>query len=158
VVAADGARVQDALAHREDLRRVDRLDQVAVDVAAQGRFHQALFFALGDHHHGNALIVFLDFLEGAQAVLAGHLFVEQDQVVGLGLDHGDGVVAVGRLFHHVAVLFHEHDVGPEELDFVIDPEQAFSVGGHGFFLMVFSGARGRTISNWVPTSFWLFST
>jgi hypothetical protein len=56
------------------------------------------------------------------------------------------------------MLLHEHDMGAEELDLVVDPKEAFTGSAHVFFLEVLSGARGRTISNCVPTSFWLFST
>ena len=102
-VTQSGAFEQ-ALAGQQDLAGVDGLGEVVADLAAEGFFHQVLFLALGDHHHGQVGRGLFDFGERLKAAHAGHLLVEQHHVEAALLDLFDGVGAVGNAGDGVAFV------------------------------------------------------
>jgi hypothetical protein len=63
-------------------------------------------------------------LQHLEPTLARHLLVEQDQVVGAAPQERHRVVAVRDGVHRVAALLQEEHVRPEQLDLVVDPEDA----------------------------------
>ena len=127
VRASDAARVQQPLDREQDLLRVDRLDEVVRDVAADGVLHDVLLLGLGDHHDRHLGPVRLDLLERVEPAQAGHLLVQKDDVVARVLGAVDGVGAVGDRLDLVALGLEKEDVGLEKVDLVVGPEDA----GHG---------------------------
>ena len=83
--------------HREDLARIDRLDQVVGDLGADGVLERGRLLALGHHDHRHRVVDRADGLEQLQPPAARHLLVEQHDAVGLALQQHQRVVAVGGL-------------------------------------------------------------
>ncbi len=69
------------LQRKQDLVRVHRLDQVIVDLAADGLLHDVLLLALGDHDHGHRGVAVLDPVQRFQPAEPGHVLVQEDDVV-----------------------------------------------------------------------------
>ena len=93
---ADPVAVEQPGHHREDLPRVDRLDQIVGDVGADGVLERLGLLALGHHHDRHAVVDGPDGAEQLQPPPARHLLVEQHDAVGLALEQHQRVVAVGR--------------------------------------------------------------
>ena len=139
---ADPVAVEQPGDHREDLARVDRLDQVVGDLGADGVLEGLGLLALGHHHHRHAVVDGPDGAEQLQPPPAGHLLVEQDHAVGLALEQDQRVVAVGGGLHGEALLLEKEDVGREALDLVVHPENALGTGHGG--KIAGGGRRRRT--------------
>ena len=129
----DALPVENALDGEQHLVRMHRLDEVIRDFRADGVFHDRLFLAFRDHDHGQTRIQVFDAAQGRDAVHAGHLLVEKDQVEGLGRKQSEGIHPVGDGRHGEAFPFQEKDMRTQLVDFVVSPED---VGHEGFRLSV----------------------
>ena len=117
------ALVDVLLERKQDLRGVYGLDEVVGDLGPDGLLHDVLLLALGDHDHGCRGGDFLDAAQCLEPAQPGHVLVEQDEVEG-GLGAAvEGIVAVRYGLHLVAFLLEEEDVGLQELNLVVHPEQ-----------------------------------
>ena len=115
---------------REDLARVDRLDEVVGDLGAQGVLEGLGLLALRHHDHGHGLVHGPDGAEELEPTPAGHLLIEQDDAIGLALEHDEGIVTMGTGVDGESLFLEEHDVRGEGLDLVVDPEDGAGAG-HG---------------------------
>ena len=115
---------------RQDLPRVDRLDQVVGDLGADGVLERLGLLALGHHHHRHGVVEGPDGAEQLEAAAAGHLLVEQHHAVGLPLQQHERVVAVRGGLDGESLLLEEQDVRREALDLIVDPQDALGTG-HG---------------------------
>ena len=130
------------LDRQEHLVRIDGLDEVVGDFRADGFVHDVLFFGLGDHHDGGRGGVFLDPGEGFESGHPGHHFVEDDEVEGFLLHHLDGVVAVVAGFDFVSFVLQKQEVGFQEFDLIVYPQNPYV--GHVFlFCRVLFYSVGR---------------
>ena len=125
---ADPVAVEQPGHHREDLARVDRLDQVVGDVGADRVLERLRLLALGHHDDRHPVVDGTDGPEQLEPAAAGHLFVEQDHPIRLPLQQHQGVVAVGGGLHREALFLQEQDVGREALDLVVHPQDASGAG------------------------------
>ena len=117
----------DVLLQRQQyLVGVDGLNQVVGYLRADGLLHDVLLLALGDHHygHGRRHAALLDARQRLQAAQARHVLVKQHQVEGLLAAEVDGVGSVGSLHHLVAFLLQKQDVGAQQLNLVVNPQQS----------------------------------
>ena len=127
---ADTVAVEQPGHHRQDLPRVDRLDQVVRDVRPDGVLECFRFLALGHHDHRHAVVDGPDGAEQLEPATARHLLVQQHDAVGLPLEQRQGVVAVGAGLDGETLLFQKQDVRREALHLIVDPENGFGPG-HG---------------------------
>ena len=120
----DNLATVDVLLQREqNLVGVDGLDEVVGDFRADGLVHDVLLLALGDHDDGCAGRDLLDEVQRLQPAEAGHVLVEQDEVVGGLAATVDGIAAVRDGVNGVVLAFEEKDVRAQELYFVVYPEK-----------------------------------
>ena len=119
---------------QQDLHRVDRLDEVVGDLAADGLVHDVLFLALGNHDDGHIGLHDFDALQGHKAADTRHVLVEDDEVEDLAAQGIEGVTSVGDRFHLVALVLEEQDVGLQQVDFVVGPQNSFFT--HAFSIVV----------------------
>ena len=90
-----------------------------------------LLLALGHHHDRRGGARLLDRGERFEPAHARHLLVEQDGV-GLGAqDVLNAVGPIGRLYNVIAFGFEHSDVRREQVDLVVDPENARHGQGSG---------------------------
>ena len=115
------------LQREQDLVRVHRLDQVVADLAADGALHDALLFALGDHHDGHGGAIQLDARERFEPAEAWHVLIQEDDVVFLGLGLFHSIEAVVHRVHGIAFLLQEKHVRAQQIDLVVGPKD---VRGH----------------------------
>ena len=111
--------------HRQHLPRRHRLDHVLADVCADGLLERRVFLTLGDHHHGQIGRQLANLFVRGEAAGAGHLLVEQDQVICLATQHFHGVVGVGGRIDVVALVSEQESVRLEQFRLVIHPENRF---------------------------------
>ena len=109
---------------------VDGFDEVVGDFGADGLVHDVLFFGLGDHDDGDVGLLLLDAGECFEAGEAGHVLVEDDEVEVVCGDEVEGVAAVVGGEDVVSFFAEEEEVGFEEVDFVVGPEDAVCVYIH----------------------------
>jgi hypothetical protein len=95
---------------RVDLPRVHRLDEVLAHVGADRLAERRVLLALRHHHDGERRRQLADLAVRLEPPLAGHLLVEQHEVVGPAAEHLDGVVRVEGPLHLVALLSQEQAV------------------------------------------------
>ncbi|CAI8300035.1 MAG: Uncharacterised protein [Flavobacteriia bacterium] len=118
------ALVQILLQAEQELVRIDRFDQVICDLSADGFLHNVFFLALGDHHHRQSGTDLLDLFQGFQTIHSRHVFVQKDQVVGFAAYLIQGVVPVVHCIDCVVFFAKEDQVGFEQFDLIIHPENA----------------------------------
>ena len=122
VLALQASPFGEALDGQQQLAGTDRLDQVVADASAEGVLHDVLLFALGHHDHWHGGPPLLDGAEGVQPCQAGHLLVEQHQVGLRCLQLFQRIGAGAYGIDCITFLFEEEDVGLEEVDLVVGPE------------------------------------
>ncbi len=122
LLAADLRPVEEPREGREDLPRIERLDEVVLDVGAEGLAKRRRIFALGHHDDREARLDLAQVAIGLEPPLAGHLLVEQDDVDRVACKHRHRVVGVGGRQDVVAVVAQKQAVAFEQLRFVVHPE------------------------------------
>ncbi len=120
----DAIALEEPRDHGEDLTGVHRLDEVVVDLDADGLAKRAFIFALRHHDDGHGGIDAADFAEQLEPAFAGHLLVQEHHAVRLPAQEREGIVSVRRLLDGESLLFEEAAVPGEAFDFVIDPQDA----------------------------------
>ena len=119
--------IEDLLEGKQDLVRVQRLDQVIRHLGTDGLLHDVLLLALGDHHAGQVGTLVLDTLQCFEAGQARHVLIEEDDVDDAvavqGLDQGG---AIGEARDLVSLALKEQDVGLQEVDLIVGPEDVGS--------------------------------
>ena len=135
-----------------------RLYEVFVHTAPDRLDHRAILLGLRDHYHTSVRRFALQISENIEPTLAGHLLIEQQEVISLVTRHRKRVVAIRCRIDFVTALTQEHEMGLEELHFVINPKNPFR-NRHGYFYPAGSGsgrlARG---TYWSSTNFTFSST
>ncbi|OLD86774.1 MAG: hypothetical protein AUG85_09150 [Gemmatimonadetes bacterium 13_1_20CM_4_66_11] len=103
---------------------MDRLDEIVVDLDADGVAQQTVIFTLRHHHHGHGRVDRADLRNQLDAAPSRHLLVEQHDAVGLAPQHREGVIAVRGLRHRESLLLEKAAVRGQAVDFVVNPENA----------------------------------
>jgi hypothetical protein len=116
--------LEDARHDGEDLPRIDRLDEIVIDVDADRLAHRRIFLALRDHHDRKRGIEIAQLAKRFESTLARHLLIEQHQAVRSPAQHLDRVVGVGRRVDVVSFVTQEDAVRFEQVRFVIHPQNA----------------------------------
>ena len=91
----------------------------------------------------------LDAVERLQPAEAGHVLVQEDDVVFLRLRLLHGVEAVVHGIHRVAFALQEEHMGTEQIDLVVGPEDGSGHQWYGgaFRRYRFGGERSHTKGN-----------
>ena len=125
---ADAVPFEQAGDDTEHLPRIDGLDQIIIELDADGLVHRARRFRLGDHHHGHRGVDGADLLDQLESPPPRQLLVQQDHAVRLPLQEGNRVVPMGGLLDRVPLFLEKQDVRAERFDFVVDPQNGLRTG------------------------------
>ena len=107
---------------RQHLARARRLDDVIIRAPPDGLVHGRLLLALRDHDHGEARSGATDPVEDLDAAQPGHPLVEQHEVIGGGCQQLEGVLTVHHGIDVIPRRPQQHEMGPQEFDFVVHPQ------------------------------------
>ncbi len=103
------------------MTRLDRLEQVVRQLRTQRVGHQPFFFAFGHHYHGQCRFERLDLGQHVESARPGHVLVEQHAIQGLRANQRHGIGRVGGRNHVDSAPLEVENVGPQRLNFVVDP-------------------------------------
>ena len=81
-----------------------------------------MFLALGDHNHRRLRRNFLHTLQSLQPGETGHVFIENHQIEMTRGHKLEGVAAIVDRHRLVAFRFQEEDVGLQEVNLIICPQ------------------------------------
>ena len=107
---------------QEDLRGVDGLDEIVGNFGTDGLVHDILLFAFRHHDHRRDRCDFLDARQGFQPAQAGHVLVQQNQVVGRFAALVQCILPVGYGFYLVSFLFEKKNMRFQQFYFIVYPK------------------------------------
>ena len=123
-LAHDFALVDILLQGHENLVGIDGFDKVVGNLGSDGLVHQVFGLVLRHHNHGHGGADFLDACQGFQSAEAGHILVEEDEVVVVFAAQFDGVRPVRGGRHVIILAAQEYHVCLEQIYLVIYPKEA----------------------------------
>ena len=106
---------------RQHLAGLHGLEQVVCELRPEGVRHEAFFFALGHHHHGQGRLQRLDLGQHVEPARPGHVLVQKDAVERLRTHQNQGICRVGCGNHLDSAPLEVQNVGAKCLDFVVNP-------------------------------------
>jgi hypothetical protein len=140
--------LEEALQGQEDLLWKDRLQEEIVDAPADRIVHERFRLVLGHEDDRHRRVLLLDRLERLEPAHPRHRFVEEHGVELLARGAGYGIVPVRHGRHQKPLLLEKEDMGLQEIDLVVGPEDlsrrrvhAWEPGG---------GGTGRATATAVP--------
>ena len=122
VFVAQGRAGEEPGHDREHLPGTRRFDDVVVRPPSDRLVHGRFFFALRDHHHGEARGGTPDAVENLDPAQPRHPLIQQHEVVGSRREELHRVLAVHHGIDVISRGTQQHEMRTQQVDFVVHPE------------------------------------
>ena len=129
VLLSDFLCVDVLFERKENLHRIDRLQEIVGDLSTDGLIHQIFGFILRYHHHGHLWMQCLNSGEGFESRESRHILIEKDEVKGLRFAQIDCISTVVGSGDVVSSFFEEDAMRTKEVYFIVNPEKSCAHDG-----------------------------